>query len=153
MSSAAYTVYRLYDAERNLLYVGCTKDLAVRLKIHARNSEWWPEVAETESNTYPSAESAAKAETAQIKALKPRHNSASGKRYVLAMVERTELGQRLRVLRMRAGVSQERLARAAHVSYRTVNRIEAGQTKTVRELTIMALADALDVTTDELTED
>ena len=62
-------------------------------------------------------------------------------------------GSRLRELRLAAGLSQEALAKRARVSYRTVFRLESGETKTVRELTIMALADALDVTTDELTED
>ena len=40
-----YTVYRLYDAERNLLYVGMTSNLKRRLQHHSSQREWWPDVA------------------------------------------------------------------------------------------------------------
>jgi transcriptional regulator with XRE-family HTH domain len=62
-------------------------------------------------------------------------------------------GARLKELRLRAGLSQEALAKRARMSYRTVFRLEAGETKTARELTIMALANALDVEQSELLED
>ncbi len=57
---------------------------------------------------------------------------------------------KLRELRLDAGLSQEALARRAHMSYRTVVRLESGQSKNSRELTLRALADALDVDPAEL---
>ena len=53
-------------------------------------------------------------------------------------------GQRLRVLRTRAGLSQEDLAQRAGVGVKTVGNIEAGRT-TARPSTLRALADALDL--------
>ena len=61
-------------------------------------------------------------------------------------------GARLQELREEANLSREALARRAHLSHRTVFRIEKGQTKQVHELTLMALAGALGVETHELLE-
>lgn len=41
-------VYRLYDDEKRLLYVGVTCDLAVRWAAHRLEKPWWPEVARRE---------------------------------------------------------------------------------------------------------
>src|SRR5437762_2873721 len=38
-------VYRLYDAEGRLLYVGITETLRTRLLQHAKDKAWWPTVA------------------------------------------------------------------------------------------------------------
>jgi len=37
-------VYRLYDAQMNLLYVGITWNPFVRWTYHARKKAWWPAV-------------------------------------------------------------------------------------------------------------
>jgi transcriptional regulator with XRE-family HTH domain len=62
-------------------------------------------------------------------------------------------GDKLRELRLQAGLSQEGLAQRAHMSYRTVFRLESGETKTVRELTLIALANTLGVERSKLLED
>jgi predicted GIY-YIG superfamily endonuclease len=38
-------VYRLYDADGRLLYVGIAYDFDVRFKQHAYHKDWWPLVA------------------------------------------------------------------------------------------------------------
>ncbi len=37
-------VYRAFDAEGRLLYVGITKSPHARMRGHERTSEWWPEM-------------------------------------------------------------------------------------------------------------
>jgi transcriptional regulator with XRE-family HTH domain len=54
-------------------------------------------------------------------------------------------GEKVRDLRRERGLSQEMLARRAHMSYRTISRIEHGESQSARELTVLALAGALDV--------
>jgi transcriptional regulator with XRE-family HTH domain/tetratricopeptide (TPR) repeat protein len=61
------------------------------------------------------------------------------------------LGQRLRALRLRAGLSQEDLAARAGVALKTIGNIEAGRT-TPRPSTLRALADALGVDFGAVTE-
>lgn len=38
-------VYRLYNRDRRLLYVGCTYDVRKRLGLHLNRTPWYPEVA------------------------------------------------------------------------------------------------------------
>ncbi len=38
-------VYRLYDADETLLYVGITYDTKTRFADHKVNKEWWPDVS------------------------------------------------------------------------------------------------------------
>jgi hypothetical protein len=42
-----YTVYRLFDADGRLLYVGCTGNLSQRLHHHRLYRPWWSEVSLT----------------------------------------------------------------------------------------------------------
>jgi predicted GIY-YIG superfamily endonuclease len=70
-------VYRFYDAGDALLYVGATDDLERRWKHHSYVQPWWPEVDQkrNEVTWYPDRESALAAETAAIKAERPRINT------------------------------------------------------------------------------
>jgi predicted GIY-YIG superfamily endonuclease len=47
-----YTVYRLYNEEDDLLYVGCTKYLSSRLEQHRKKEEWWSETARIEESAF-----------------------------------------------------------------------------------------------------
>lgn len=40
-----HDVYRLYDVDDALLYVGITSQGMVRLANHASTADWWPQVA------------------------------------------------------------------------------------------------------------
>jgi len=56
----------------------------------------------------------------------------------------------LKALRNQKGWSQEKLAREANISYHTVIKLEQRGTKNPRIETVIKLADALEVSLDEL---
>jgi len=60
------------------------------------------------------------------------------------------LGDRLRHARLRRGLSREELAVNAAISWSGIAQIESGRRRNVRPDTLMALAEALEVTTDYL---
>jgi predicted GIY-YIG superfamily endonuclease len=68
-------LYRLYDKEGHLLYVGITFNLRTRMRDHARDQEWWPQVARRTMICYATREEASRAETEAIKTEHPRHNT------------------------------------------------------------------------------
>lgn len=69
-------VYRAYDAEGSLLYVGRTASLAKRLYQHSREASWWREVARIDIDGPLCQVLAEKVERHQIMTLAPRHNKA-----------------------------------------------------------------------------
>lgn len=60
------------------------------------------------------------------------------------------LAQNIRKLRLKKGLSQEKLARLADISNATLVKIEAGVAKEPTITTIRKIADALDVSIDEI---
>jgi hypothetical protein len=70
-----YTVYRLYDAENNLLYVGATSDIPKRFAEHRRDKAWWPEVVRAEGLIHNTPEEAAYCEEGSIVLCQPRYNT------------------------------------------------------------------------------
>jgi transcriptional regulator with XRE-family HTH domain len=64
-------------------------------------------------------------------------------------MKNTELAQKIKELRIRKGLSQEKLAETAQINLRTVQRIESGETEP-RGDTLKRIANALNVTPDEL---
>ena len=60
------------------------------------------------------------------------------------------LGERIRRVRLRYGMSQAELARRIKISGNSLNKIEAGETPDPRASRIKAIADVLGVTTDYL---
>jgi transcriptional regulator with XRE-family HTH domain len=58
------------------------------------------------------------------------------------------LGQRIRRLRVRYGMTQAELARRIHVTANGMNRIECGETPDPRASRIAAIADVLGVSAD-----
>lgn len=60
------------------------------------------------------------------------------------------LNKAMRELRHKKGLSQEKLARLAEVSYNTIVNIEAGESKNPTFQTILRIAEALDVSLDDL---
>lgn len=67
-------LYRLFDTDDRLLYVGISSNPKERLKAHAADKPWWPEVASREIEWFPSREQAAAAEVAAIRTEQPIHN-------------------------------------------------------------------------------
>lgn len=71
---SAATVYRFFDADGSLLYVGMTTLGPARWSQHATLQPWWQDVATATVAHYPSVEAALHAETAAILAEQPVHN-------------------------------------------------------------------------------
>jgi len=62
------------------------------------------------------------------------------------------LAKRIRELRVKKGLSQEKLARLADVSYNTIVKIESGESKNPTFQTMAGIAKALGVALDVLAE-
>lgn len=69
-------LYRLRDAEGDLLYLGIGWDPALRLKMHAKKAAWWPEVDLDRSDVdwFRRYEDAAIAEKLAIRLEQPKYN-------------------------------------------------------------------------------
>jgi excinuclease UvrABC nuclease subunit len=68
-------VYRAYDEDGELLYVGISMNLEGRLAKH-RVTTWWPEVDEITVKWFSGREAAKAAERAAIRNENPRYNVA-----------------------------------------------------------------------------
>lgn len=68
------TLYRLYDGNDHLLYVGTSVDPQNRWEQHAREKLWWSSVSRATVDWHPDRTSAMAAERAAIKAENPLHN-------------------------------------------------------------------------------
>ena len=73
-------VYRLWDAEGNLLYVGSSYDPDKRCAVH-RRTPWWPQVAHRTEEWHPNRWVAYRAETKAIHSEAPRFNSMGTPEY------------------------------------------------------------------------
>lgn len=62
------------------------------------------------------------------------------------------LSKRIRELRNKKGLSQEKLARLADVSYNTIVKIESGESKNPTFQTMAGIAKALEVSLDRLAD-
>lgn len=69
-------VYRLYDSNGTLLYIGLGSDPKSRWQSHAKTKPWWPEVVEKTVEWHESFAEAAEAELDAIKNESPVHNKA-----------------------------------------------------------------------------
>jgi hypothetical protein len=67
-------VYRCFDTAGDLLYIGSAKAYLRRMQSHVTQSEWWPEVANTKVQRFPTLLEARVAELHAITAENPRHN-------------------------------------------------------------------------------
>jgi predicted GIY-YIG superfamily endonuclease len=73
-SRGVYVLYRLYNSEGVLLYVGITTAPEQRMVPHALEKSWWPEVAERTLTWYGSKPDASIAEDIAIYEEKPLYN-------------------------------------------------------------------------------
>ena len=68
-------VYRLYDADQSLLYVGLTgRGWPQRMREHLRDKPWFSSVTAVNLTKYPTLAQAADAEAKAIRSENPRHN-------------------------------------------------------------------------------
>jgi predicted GIY-YIG superfamily endonuclease len=67
-------LYRLFDTNDQLLYIGVTCNPPSRWESHRSDKPWWPLVARKELTTYPDRSAALTAEREAIVAERPLHN-------------------------------------------------------------------------------
>lgn len=75
--SQIFILYRHFNSESLLIYVGITSDPAKRLRAHQSRSQWWAEVADggyTTYETFDSREELILAEKDAIASERPRDN-------------------------------------------------------------------------------
>ncbi|MEV8523176.1 GIY-YIG nuclease family protein [Streptomyces sp. NPDC052000] len=72
--SVRTALYRLRNADGELLYVGISEKPPKRWGQHAADKEWWPEVAGLSLEWFDSRTEALAMEARAIQAEKPRHN-------------------------------------------------------------------------------
>jgi predicted GIY-YIG superfamily endonuclease len=71
-------VYRLYDDQDVLLYVGVAKTFGKRWTQHASAKSWWPEVQRQTVEWFPDRDAAFAAEGIAMRDERPRHNIQRG---------------------------------------------------------------------------
>lgn len=81
-STQKITLYRYFDSEGRLLYVGITGDNTKRQSQHRRNSFWFGEISSATYEHFSTRQEALDAETKAIQTEKPKHNQQGG--FVLA---------------------------------------------------------------------
>lgn len=77
---APAVLYRAFDEENILLYVGVTGNLAQRQSTHRNNSPWCDETIRWEVENYPTRLAALGAETKAIQMEKPIYNVAHNRK-------------------------------------------------------------------------
>ena len=70
----ATDLYRFFDADGRLLYVGISFSAVARASQHRGEKPWWPEVANMTVERHDTRDAAAEAELAAILSEKPIHN-------------------------------------------------------------------------------
>ena len=68
-------LYRMFDREGTLLYVGITNNFGRRWARHAATQPWYPDVQRQTVDWYPSREDAEREEVDAIKAEVPKYNT------------------------------------------------------------------------------
>lgn len=74
IADGKWAVYKLYDADDVLLYVGYSQSVAHRLSQHEKNKEWWARVARISISRYETALDARGIEKHTIALLCPLFN-------------------------------------------------------------------------------
>ncbi len=69
------SLYRHFDRNGRLLYVGISKNAVARLGGHKRNASWYPDIRNVTIANYPSRDAALRAEARAIRTENPIHNA------------------------------------------------------------------------------
>lgn len=75
------TLYRLWNADHSLLYVGITDNVDARMEEHRADKPWWGEVDQVSTEELRSRRQALEAESRAIFWEQPRHNILGSPRY------------------------------------------------------------------------
>lgn len=93
---APHFVYRLFDREGCLLYIGVTYNPPLRMLQHSRTADWWSDVASARLLVFPDRAYALEKEREAIWQEKPAHNKKADRPLAVA-------NQRPHVLLIRGG--------------------------------------------------
>lgn len=74
MDDVTHALYRFFDSDRQLLYVGLTVDPGARWSSHCKEKPWWHEVDTVKVETFPTRDLVIKAEREAIETEHPRYN-------------------------------------------------------------------------------
>lgn len=81
LEPSSQTLYRFYNANRELLYVGITSNAFGRLSGHSKDKNWFTEVSYSTFTHYSSRFDVDQAETRAIVSEKPKYNKAKNPDY------------------------------------------------------------------------
>lgn len=101
-------LYRFFDADGRLLYVGIARDLGLRLAAHHRRAEWWSCVASGTIETHPSRPAAEFAEAIAIHSEHPMHNASRPTEEKIVRLQERAAGASLDVTQLVAEVERLR---------------------------------------------
>lgn len=132
-----HVVYRIYNADDRLLYVGYSGNWPRRLSNHKR-SPWASDAAWYNVRVYPTQREALAAERTAIVYERPAHNSS---RTAVVPIN----GHTLRALRQIAGISPRELASRVGVGRTRIVQIEVMSHNRVTVNLLKSLAAALSV--------
>lgn len=90
--STRTSLYRHFDADGALLYVGISLSWPARTKAHVRESSWFAEVAQVTIEQFATREEALEAEREAIRREKPRHNIVHNRPRVAVKGQRRRIG-------------------------------------------------------------
>jgi predicted GIY-YIG superfamily endonuclease len=110
---AGASVYRLFDAEDRLLYVGCSDCVECRLDQHRLSKRWFGDIARHTVDEFPTRREALAAERVAIQTETPLHNhDGAGLLQSLLTIpmEKTEL-RCLKLVALKAETSMSALVR------------------------------------------
>jgi DNA-binding XRE family transcriptional regulator len=125
-----HRVYRLYDADDHLLYVGVTSNtMQARLGAHRRDKSWFAEVERHEVDRSMPEDDAFLEEQRQIVRLHPRYNGYPGKVRMIHATAPEGFPAKLREARLDAELSEAELAERAGLSLHSIRRWESGQAR------------------------
>lgn len=132
----SFCVYRCFDADGALLYIGHSARILGRLEEHAIDKTWFSRIAQVTVEHFPSRAEASAAEAVAIEAEAPSMNVIAGvmrtKDTYVDTETRRAIGQRIREARTRAGMSQAQLAQCLRIRQSAVSQWERGSTLPAR---------------------
>lgn len=79
------TLYRFFNANGDLLYIGVTANAHRRITDHRDEKEWWTEIQTITLEHFPDRDSVLKAERAAIKAELPLYNVVHNRDALIAV--------------------------------------------------------------------
>ncbi|WP_214108879.1 GIY-YIG nuclease family protein [Acrocarpospora catenulata] len=148
----SYT-YRIYDSRDEILYVGVTDDLFLRMVGHRQSSPWWYSADRIAWDQYPTRQEAEIAERRAIRDLIPLHNVRdNGRRAFAAQMGHCRpydgaawkhFGEVLRSARETARRTQKSVAADARVAPAEYRALERGESTSYKRELLLGVEYAL----------